>query len=331
MPRAEELITSLLDRGYAQAVAPTLAAITRDMNDGVIAQRTKELLDEASRLDKLGKKLTPDNAILRAAIADAEDVMKTASRAVDNAASKLQSSGINAAGTLSRQLAVGSATDAQLASIGVRWNTPDPEAVNAIVQYTSSQGWQQEITDYGLTVPRTLREIAVRGVALGQGPLATARQMVQTITDMPLYRANTTMRTLQLQSYRDTTAIHQAANADILQTVIRIAVLDSRVCLCCLAEHGTELKPGERVLDHHNGRCSSVGIVKWRPMPTIQTGPEWFAAQTPDKQLEIAGPGALEALTTGRASFDDFVQPYEDQVFGEMMRESTLTEALKRS
>lgn len=329
MPRVQDLVSSLLDRGYDRAASTTLDAISARSTSGIVAQRMSELKTEAARLEKEGQKLTSDNPILRAALADVEDMMVLNTRDMRNASPGIQATAITAADQLAPRLILPALTQDQLSSIGVAWNTPDPEAVNSLVGYSTSEAWRAELADYGLSVPRRVRELVVEGIVRGRGPLATARLIEDTVVGMPLYRANTLARTIQLQSYRDATAIHQRANADILDGAIRVGVLDSRICLCCLAEHGKKLAVGERVSDHHNGRCMAVSLVKGFNI-TVQTGSEWFAAQPPDTQYEIAGASKLEALTTGRAQLEDFVQPYDDAVFGEMLREATLSEALKR-
>lgn len=328
MPRVQDLVSTLLDRGYDRAASSTLDAISARSTSGIIDQRMRELKAEAARLDKEGLRLTSDNPILRAVLADVDDVMALNVRDLSNASSGIQSTALTAAEQLAPRLILPALSTDQLSSIGVDWNKADPEAVNSLVGYSTSDAWRNELADYGLSVPKTIRQLVIDGIVNGKGPLATARLITDTVVGMPLYRANTLARTIQLQSYRDAAAIHQRVNADILDGAVRVGVLDSRICLCCLAEHGKLLGIGERVSDHHNGRCMAFSLVKGFNV-AIQTGPEWFAAQTPDRQYEIAGPGALQALTTGQASFDDFVMPYEDAVFGEMLREATLSEALK--
>jgi hypothetical protein len=136
-------------------------------------------------------------------------------------------------------------------------------------------------------------------------------------------------RTLQLESYRTATAIAHRANADIATGQKRIGTLDDRICLCCLALHGEDMPVGAKVQDHHQGRCTSVLMVVGYPMGAILTGPEWFGRLPESRQLEIAGPGALEALQSGRATLRDFVQPTQDPVFGEMVTQGSIERAIK--
>ena len=318
-------IQSLLDRGYTQTSGRVVNAIVASTNaDGsLIQKRLSELDDEAVRLREAGEKLAPDNAYVRALLADLEPVLSTNGRRIDGVSGDLQTQGADAAGTITRQLALPGMSDAQLRAVGIAWNRPDPEAVNRLVGYVDSPAWASELGRYPQLVLDVVNNQAIMGIAQGWNPLKTARAIRQMSEGLPAAQANTLMRTLHLQSYRSATAIHQQANADILEGQIRIAALDDRTCMACIALHGTALPLGARVNDHHNGRCTSVAIVRGRPR-SITTGEQWFDSLPRERKLTIAGPGKLEAIETGRAQMRDFVQPYDDDVFGEMIREASL-------
>lgn len=322
-----DLVRNLLDKGYADEAGQVVNAITRRSSEGIIAQRLQELEAEAVRLKALGETLKPDNAVLRALRADFNLVITQNSQDIDRLANVLQVNGVQAAQRLTRVLTIGDVSDKTLASIGVKWNNVDPEAVSQLVGYANSAAWRAELRRYESANVQNIIDIAVRGIANGWNPLRTAVAVRDAVQSMPLYEANTMMRTLQLQSMRDATTINQQANADILEGAIRIAVLDARTCLCCIAEHGTFLKLGERVLDHHNGRCTSIGKVKGVER-TIQSGETWFNNLTEIEKQSVAGPGGYEALKSGKATLKDFVQEYTDPVFGKMVREAPLKTVL---
>ncbi|MBZ0294509.1 MAG: phage head morphogenesis protein [Anaerolineae bacterium] len=334
-----DLITGLLDRGYNTTVQPVLTSIASSTNNGLIQRRLQELEEEAARLAEAGERLQPDNAILRALMADMDDTMRANARLLDASAAPLQQTGIDAAGRVQRQLALPGMTDAQLARVGLRWNSPDPEAVARLVNYAQSEGWAATVGQYGPDVLSIINNQAIRGVALGWNPLRTAREVRRLAENLPGYQANNLMRTLQLTSYRDSTAVHQQANIDLAQQIIRIAALDTRTCLSCVAQHGAVIWDSERdvnapiprVNDHHSGRCTSVMIVKGRPH-NIQTGPEWFDNLPPERQRQQASfaksPGKYDAYTSGQVRLADFVHPYRDPAFGPMLREASLSGAL---
>jgi hypothetical protein len=317
-------VRALLDRGYATNAALVVNAITRNLNSGIIARRLIELENEALRLIGEGQKLDPSNPVLRALRADLEETMRANAALVNSLGSTLQNTGQSAAATLARTLTIGNLTDQQLASFGVQWRSPDPEAVNALLNYTRSEAWADEMKSYTRAPVATIQEMAIQSIIAGTNPLQTARDIAAITKSMPLYRAEALMRTLQLQSYRDATVMHFEANSDILEYAIRVAVLDARTCLACIAEHGSILQIGEPILDHHNGRCTAIGKVRAIPR-SVQTGEQWFNSLTEAEQQRIAGPGAFELLKSGKAKLADFVQTYRDPVFGDMIKQASLT------
>jgi len=335
-----DLINRLLDKGYAQAAEPVLRAIASSTSTGLIKQRLDELDAEVARLVEAGERLTPDNPVLRALLADLETTLNGDATIIGSASESVQSSGSTAAGTIQRQLALGGTTDAQLARIGVRWNAPDPEAVARLIGYARSDPWAAALSKYGTDILGIVNNQAIQGIALGWSPLRTAREIRRMTENLPAHQANNLMRTLQLTSYRDSTALHQNANRSIAQQVVRIAARDLRTCLSCIAQHGDVIwdaerdggdAPVPRVDDHHSGRCTAVIIVKGFPR-TIQTGQQWWDSLPPERQAQqvslVRSPGKLEALRDGKATLRDFIHPYSDDVFGRMVRESSLKDIL---
>lgn len=320
-----ELIASLLDRGYAQATRQVVQSIAN--MSPVVTQRLADLEIEAQRLSEAGERLRPDNPVLRALMADLEPQLRRNAAMIEAVAPDLQSSASEAAGTIQRQLALPGFSDEALRVIGIAWNVPDPEAVAALVDYVNRAEFRSLINDFLPNVQQVVINQAIRGIAEGWSPLKTAREIVRMTQSVPLAQAQTMMRTLQLTSYRDATVAHQVANADIVDEVIRIAALDRRTCLACVALHGTKLQVGERVNDHHNGRCTSVVKVRGREL-TVQTGEDWFNSLPIERQREQSGfattPAKFRAFQDGAVRLNDFVQPYKDDVFGDMVREASL-------
>lgn len=325
-----ELIGGLLDRGYVQATRPTINAITNGVTGGIIETRLNQLEAEAARLAELGETFTAENPVARALMADLETELRRQANLINRAGPGLVENGSNVAGTLTRQLALPGFLDRDLEVMGIRWNVPDPEAVNRAVNYLTSDAWAAELRRYTGGTLDVINNAALRGIIEGRGPLAIAREVRQLTEDLPIARANNLMRTLQLSSYRNATAVHQLANADIADEIIRIATRDDRTCLCCIALSGKRYPVGTVIQDHHQGRCTSVLVVRGRAL-NVPTGEEWFNGLPERRQLAIAGPGALEALQSGRARMEDFVTTYDDPVFGTMVREASLETAIGRA
>jgi len=249
----------------------------------------------------------------------------------DTAAQPVQQSAISAAATIQRQLALPGMTDTQLRAIGLVWNRPNPEAVARLVQYAQSDAWAAALSKYGSDVLGIIGNQAIRGISLGWNPLRTAQEVARLTQSLPQYQANNLLRTLQLTSYRDATAVHQQANIHLASQIIRIA--------SCIDGHGDVLWDSERdagttiprVDDHHSGRCTSVMRVTGRTL-SIQPGADWFAALPEARQRAQNSfknsPGKFDAYQRGQVTLRDFRHVYTDPTFGPMLREASLTNAL---
>lgn len=100
-------------------------------------------------------------------------------------------------------------------------------------------------------------------------------------------------------------------------------------CMSCLNMHGSFHPVTESLNDHHNGRCVAIPNVKQAkafglPQPEIEPGQQWFERQSEAFQRERMGPGMFDAWKAGKFDFRDLSVPYDDPVYGEMLRESTL-------
>ena len=176
---------------------------------------------------------------------------------------------------------------------------------------------QQQITarTYELSAEATaaMRRALVLGVAKGENPRETARQMVAQARDAfngGLNRAQVIARTEMIDAHRGAAEASQNANADVLAGWEWHAQLGPRTCPSCIAQHGRlhDLdEPGP--LDHQQGRCARVPVTKtWaelgfpgieEPRPRTQTGQEWFEQQPESVQRSILGPKRYEAWLEG--------------------------------
>lgn len=319
-----DLVRGLLDGGYNNATGAVIRSITGSVNSGLIQQRTQELQAEAQRLREAGERMSADNAVLRALTADLETVMRQNTLALQGIAERVQLSGIDAAAGMTQQLSLAGFGPEEIARLGIQWNQPDPQAVARLVNFIESPAWADELAQYGPRVLTTINNIATRGFALGWSPQRVANEIIGTVSALPQADANNLMRTLQLQSMRQATAVHQIANADIIDYQIRMAVLDTRTCLSCIAQHGDILPIGALIEDHYRGRCFSITHVRGLPDRNIESGVDWFNRQSAEMRLEIAGEANFNALQAGAVELRQFVHRYEDPIFGFMVRESSL-------
>lgn len=316
--RIRELLSRLLDGGYNQAIGPVIAAYTRE--NPLLKKRLADFQAEAQRLADLGQTFSYDNPIARALLADLADALRREREAMNQAAGNIQQTGIKAGEQAARKLTF---LDFNQREIGVVWNQPDPRAIAQVVSYASGSAWQSELDKFQGGITGRVNEIMIRGIIGGKNPLTIAREISQVVDTMPRYAINNLMRTMQLTAYRDATNMSYLANADKLDYQIRIAALDGRCCMACVALHGTRLEIGQRVTDHHQGRCTSIAVVKGYER-TVQSGSDWFEGLSQERQQKQMGMAAWQAWQAGDVTLADFAQKYTDSVFGEMVKEASL-------
>ena len=319
----KQLVVRLLDKGYVQAAGQTVTAIARNAEVGVLPVRLQQLDAEAARLAATGEKFSADNPVVRALLADFDDALRRDAALVDGAAGTLQQAGQDAARVLTRELALPGVTPGQLSAVGVSWNTPDPEALARVVELANKPAWQAMQETYQAGIGDVAKNVVVRGIAQGWGPLRAARELRGIVEALPQAQAANLMRTTQLTSYRQAAAANQLANADILEEQIRIATLDGRTCLACVALHGKRYPVGAVIDDHYSGRCIGIPVVKGRPR-SVTTGEDWLKALPEDRQRALMGPSAYAAWAAGEVQLQDFVHRHTDEVFGPMVSEASL-------
>lgn len=325
------LLRELLDRGYERAVAPVVNAISADVQPGgLLARRLIDLEQEARRLAAAGERLAPANPFWRAMMSDLTPALRRYAVGIDNTVGLVTADGIVRAEQFTRLITLRGLNDAQLGTLRIGFNRPDPEAIARLVDYTALPAWQDELRAYGPDVEEAINNIAIRGAVEGWGPLRTAETLAQRVEVMPLARANNLMRTLQIQSFRRAQTASAIANNDILSHKVRLSALDDRVCLACLALHGTILALNEEVDDHHQGRCFSVTVLKGDTR-LYETGDLVWGSLDETRQQRLAGPANYQALESGAVTLRDYVQPYTDPVFGSMLREASLSGILGES
>lgn len=209
---------------------------------------------------------------------------------------------------------------------------PGNTALDFLAEYLSPEGeLYKRINGLSNYHAEQIASGILQYVGEGWGP----RKIADWITDsygMGLTDALRITRTAQLYSYRQANRQSQLANADLLDGLVWCAELgDGRACASCIALHGTVFPVGTLCDDHHNGRCALLPIVKGGKSPIEQTGEAWFSEQDEETQKSILGVGKFDAWSEGKFEFSQLSTTYDDDVFGEMRRESTLQELLADS
>jgi hypothetical protein len=107
--------------------------------------------------------------------------------------------------------------------------------------------------------------------------------------------------------------------------------------MSCISQHGSEHPLGERLNDHHNGRCAplpktisfaDLGLNIPERRAPVQRGEVWFEAQPEALQREMMGGATFRAWKDGQVNFADLSQPYDDEIYGELLRQASLKDIL---
>lgn len=210
------------------------------------------------------------------------------------------------------------------AEIAAAWNRVAPEALVALIGYVDGEAFRDRTAMFGDNAAENISDVILTSVAQGKNPRALAGILTSWFS-VPYAWADNMARTVQLYSYRMANHASYSANADVLDGWVWSATLDSRVCLSCVSQHGTVHKLTETLNDHHRGRCAPVPLVKGtRWIDTMQTGPDWFEGLDEGIQQQMMGAAMWNAWNDGAVQWSEMSQPYQDPIYGEMLREASV-------
>lgn len=305
------IINRQLDADFNRQMADLMRVLRRDFGDtGEVGLALRDL-QNASGPDRRARQA----AALRAV----ESATRRAADVLDAKAISIQEAAIKLSLKATKLLTLGESGEAALMKIGYRWNSPDPAAMARMIQYVSTPEFQAELDN----IPDAVMTFA-RGAVQKLSAAELVEALGQVVPKFAQGKAMTLARTLQLTAFRDATAMGYIANARILEpNAIRIAARDERTCPACLALHGTPVPIGQRVHDHHNGRCTSVAVVKGTTR-NVEPGVAWFERQPAAMQQKILGNAGYRAWKSGAVALSDYVQPRSDPLWGEMIEAASL-------
>lgn len=211
-----------------------------------------------------------------------------------------------------------------------QWNRPAPEALQTLINYVDGQAFQDNVNGFTDNAASDVADTILAAVAQGKNPSTIARILEKWFA-IPFSWGDNMTRTVQLYSYRAANHATFTANENLLNGWVWIATLDARVCMSCVSQHGSVHKVTEFLNDHHKGRCAPAPWVKGTTWPNlIITGPNWFESQPEGVQRNMMGGAMFNAWKDGAVGWPDMSQPYHDDVYGEMLREASVSGALGR-
>ena len=164
----------------------------------------------------------------------------------------------------------------------------------------------------------------INGVALGLSPREIAARMVEEL-DTTLEDSLRVARTEMQRAYREATR-DTYEESGVVAGYKRMATKDNRTCAACLALDGKRYAIDEPLIDHPNGRCAMVPIVRGVPEVKWQNASEWFKTLAKEDQMKILGPGKWDAWSKGMFAFQDLAKLSEDPVWGGSLRVKSLEE-----
>lgn len=237
---------------------------------------------------------------------------------------QLSDQAIGRGGDAALGMAAAQVRDPRLVTGG--WMRPDPAALAQLVDYADGEAMRARAASFGVNAADNFSNTLLALTAQGKGTREITRRMTQWF-QLPYAWADNQVRTAQIWSYRVANHANYRANSDVVRAWMWRAALDPRTCMSCIAQHGS-VHPNEETLnDHHRGRCGPIPIVKGTTWANeVESGEQWFSRQPADRQRQMMGPGLFEAWRRGDVRFADLSRPYEDGVYGTMLRQASLRE-----
>lgn len=198
--------------------------------------------------------------------------------------------------------------------LSAQFNRINVEAVRDMIGFAGDGSPLYKLLkeDYPVTTDGIV-DALVNGLARGQNPTRTARDMVEAMGG-GLDRALLIARTETLRAYR-AASVEQYRQSGVVSGFKRLAARDE-ACLACLVLDGEIYELESEFDDHPNGRCTVVPIIAGIEEPQWQTGQEWFEAQSEERQREIMGNARFELWQNG-VPLDKFARRVHDDVWGD--------------
>lgn len=319
LPRLLDRFNAFLDQSFADGMAGFLRALAALWRaDGVLAEAYRVVQEAAEEAERQAQRLRPDDPALQAFLEALTEQLDSQTDRLLAATNAIVAAMLSVSGALARQMSLPASEDAA-------WRTLNLQDLlrAGLRNYIARPEFARMVRGFGAASVAQVRRALLVEFMRGTSPRRLARLIRQFAQRMPRNRALTIARTLQLQTWRDATVLHYQANSQIVTHMIRIAALDGRTCLACIALHGTRLELGESLQDHYNGRCTAIGVTRFTPR-RIETGEEWLRRQPRAFQERSMGGAAWRAWQQGAVELSDFVEEVTDPLFGEMIREASL-------
>lgn len=322
-----------LSRLESSATSDLLAAyrgVTNRLEDKITV-----LLSKFEQLEKQGQ-LTPENVrklgTWSSLLNQLEDEISKYGGYVDTQNRVAAQKSIDLAGKHSQLLTATYFNDNPnlLKAFNATWDKLPSDQVETLVGFLQ-QDSQLSINlnnSLGRNAAENFASKLIEGVALGYNPNKINQLINQTLAE-PLTWSLNSVRTTQNYTYREATRANYLNNTEIIGSWKWYAALDGRVCLSCVNQHGKTFTLDQRLNDHHQGRCTQIPLLLNPERfglqdPSIQLGEEWFIALPRSEQRQRMGNAKHAAWLAGEFVFNDLSETYQNDTFGEMLKEASL-------
>lgn len=304
-----------------------------------VEQRVSQLWQEVTALREAGEAVPPVRLMqldryLRLQDEITAELRRFAAYA-DGSVTATQLAAVNMAQEHAPRLIGAVASDAELAGLEqfVDFAHAPTQAIEALVGYARGNTPLGVLLD---AIPNqvngSVRDTLIAGLALGQNPRETARQ-VRRAFGTGLARALTISRTETLRAYREATRLEYQANDDLLDGWVWSAACDRRTCVTCWALHGRVYKLSRQMPAHPQCRCAMQPMLKkaYRGSYEPQRGAVLFANAAPEVQRSVLGPGAYAEYQRGRVQIENFVSFRRSREWGITVQRASLGTAMERA
>lgn len=226
-----------------------------------------------------------------------------------------------------RQLALGMVSDRAAEVIAGVWVQPRPEAIVQLSNYLARDAMQQKLSVFGERAAQSIGDLVLSLSAQGKSPGFIAGRL-QMWTGTPYVWAETMTRTVTNYSARSAAHAAYASNPRIVQGWVWLSAKDDRTCISCWSRDGQRYSNDQVLNDHHRGRCTAAPIVIGSTVfDDYVPGRERIEQMSEARQRQLFSNNELFDLwKRGRAGWDDLSRPYQDDVYGEMLRVATAKE-----
>lgn len=173
-------------------------------------------------------------------------------------------------------------------------------------------------------IENVLGASSIPGVAIS-APDIVDRVMSQGLNKALSYYS-LVIRDQVMSAYRTGARTVFSHSGGLITSYKRMANKDAKTCIACIMLDGSEYETDELMHVHPYDRCWMIPVVKGLPVPSWQSGEDWFRDQDESTQRDILGPGIYAGWQSGDFDLDDLVTRTSSNEWGPGLQVTPLKE-----